>query len=125
VRRVTATLAVLGLFLTGAGTAQASPADGPVPPGPVALDNPEFTANVMAPLRVTDWAAFEADLETVAAYGVDAVSVDVWWGDVEGAADNQFDWTYYDRVFGLITSKGLDLAPILSFHQADGNVGDD
>jgi beta-amylase len=125
VRRVTATLAVLGLFLTGAGTAQASPADGPVPPGPVALDNPEFTANVMAPLRVTDWAAFEADLETVAAYGVDAVSVDVWWGDVEGAADNQFDWTYYDRVFGLITSKGLDLAPILSFHQAGGNVGDD
>ena len=124
-RRTTAALAALGLVLAGAGTAQATPADGPVPPGPVALGNPEFTANVMAPLKVTDWAAFEADLETVAAYGVDAVSVDVWWGDVEGAADNRFDWAYYDRVFATITAEGLDLAPILSFHQAGGNVGDD
>ncbi len=124
-RYATVTAAVLGLLLAGAGTAQAAPADGPVPPGPVALDHPEFTANVMAPLKVTDWAAFEADLETVAAYGVDAVSVDVWWGDVEGAADNRFDWSYYDRVFDVITSEGLDLAPILSFHQAGGNVGDD
>jgi hypothetical protein len=127
VRHATVTLAVLGLLLTGpsAGAAQAAPVDGPVPPGPVALDDPEFTANVMAPLQVTDWATFEADLETVAAYGVDAVSVDLWWGDVEGKADNRFDWGYYDRVFDVITSEGLDLAPILSFHQAGGNVGDD
>ncbi|SDC87370.1 Glycosyl hydrolase family 14 [Geodermatophilus telluris] len=124
-RRTTVPAAVLGLLLAGAGPAQAAPADGPVPPGPVALGNPEFTANVMAPLKVTDWADFEADLDAVAAYGVDAVSVDVWWGDVEGAADNQFDWTYYDRVFDVVTSKGLDLAPILSFHQCGGNVGDD
>ncbi|HWU06780.1 MAG TPA: family 14 glycosylhydrolase, partial [Streptomyces sp.] len=103
-RCITATLAAFSLLVTGVGTAQAAPADGPVPPGPVALDNPEFSANVMAPLRVTDWAGFEADLETVAAYGVDAVSVDVWWGDVEGEADNRFDWSYYDRVFALITS---------------------
>jgi hypothetical protein len=113
------------MLVAGSTTAQAAPADGPVPPGPVALGNPEFTANVMAPLKVEDWADFEADLETVAAYGVDAVSVDVWWGDVEGEADNRFDWSYYDRIFELITSKGLDLAPILSFHQAGGNVGDD
>ncbi|SDX99437.1 Glycosyl hydrolase family 14 [Geodermatophilus africanus] len=125
VRRVTTALAVLGLVLAGTGTAQAAPGDGPVPPGPVALGNPEFTANVMAPLKVTDWAAFEADLATVAGYGVDAVSVDVWWGDVEGAADNRFDWAYYDRVFATVTAAGLDLAPILSFHQAGGNVGDD
>lgn len=125
VRCITAVLVALSLLLAGGSAAQAAPAAGPVPPGPVARDNPEFTANVMAPLKVTDWAAFEADLETVAAYGVDAVSVDVWWGDVEGAADNRFDWSYYDRVFDVITSKGLDLAPILSFHQAGGNVGDD
>jgi glycosyl hydrolase family 14 len=37
----------------------------------------------------------------------------------------QFDWSYYDQVFDLNTSKGLDLAPILAFHQAGGNVGDD
>ena len=124
-RPVTTALAVLGLVLTGTGTAQAVPADGPAPPGPVALDHPEFTANVMAPLHVTDWADFEADLRSVAAYGVGAVSVDVWWGDVEGAADNRFDWAYYDRVFETITSHGLDITPILSFHQAGGNVGDE
>ena len=124
-RRITVLLSAVGLLLAGAGPAGATPADGPVPPGPVALGNPEFTANVMAPLKVTDWPAFEADLEAVAGYGVDAVSVDVWWGDVEGAADNRFDWAYYDRVFETITAEGLDLAPILSFHQAGGNVGDD
>ncbi|HYO34788.1 MAG TPA: hypothetical protein VER97_01840, partial [Geodermatophilus sp.] len=66
-RHATVPLAVLSLLLAGAGAAQAAPVDGPAPPGPVALENPEFTANVMAPLRVTDWAAFEADLEAVAA----------------------------------------------------------
>ena len=91
----------------------------------MALGNPDFTANVMAPLKVTDFADFEHDLAAVAAYGVDAVSVDVWWGDVEGTADNRFDWTYYDRVFETITDAGLDIAPILSFHQCGGNVGDD
>jgi hypothetical protein len=94
-------------------------------PGPVAAGNPGFTANVMAPLKITDFAAFEKDLKTVEAYGVDGVTVDVWWGDVEGQADNRFDWSYYDRVFELITANGLDIAPILSFHQCGGNVGDD
>ncbi|MFY0405769.1 family 14 glycosylhydrolase [Solicola sp. PLA-1-18] len=84
-----------------------------------------FTANVMAPLKVTDWADFTADLRRVKAYGVQAVSVDVWWGDVEKAGDNRFDWSYYDRVFDVVTDEGLDLAPILSFHQCGGNVGDD
>ena len=124
-RCVTVGLSALALLLAGAGPVHAAPGDDPAPPGPVALDDPRFTANVMAPLRVTDWTAFEADLETVAGYGVDAVSVDVWWGDVEGAADNRFDWAYYDRVFETITAEGLDIAPILSFHQAGGNVGDD
>ncbi|WP_219413061.1 family 14 glycosylhydrolase [Pseudonocardia nigra] len=107
--------------MVGGGSAAAQPEV----PGPVAAGNPEFTANVMAPLKVTDFADFESDLRTVAGYGVDAVSVDVWWGDVEGTADNAFDWSYYDRVFELITANGLDIIPILSFHQCGGNVGDD
>jgi beta-amylase len=121
-------LAVLTLALALPTTLAAAPAavaDSPRPPGPVALGNADFTANVMAPLKVTDWADFEHDLAAVAAYGVDAVSVDVWWGDVEKAADNRFDWRYYDRVFAAITAAGLDIAPIFSFHQCGGNVGDD
>ncbi|ROR91271.1 family 14 glycosylhydrolase [Nocardioides aurantiacus] len=106
-----------------AAPADAAP-DGPRPPGNVAQGNPDFTANVMAPLKVTDWADFRHDLDVVDSYGVDAVSVDVWWGDVE-KRDNRFDWAYYDRVFAEITRAGLDIAPILSFHQCGGNVGDD
>lgn len=89
-----------------------------------ATNNPAFTANVMAPLNVTDWAGFDAQLQTVKEYGVDAVSVDVWWGQVEGAADNTFNWSYYDTIFSRIKAKGLKIVPILSFHQCGGNVGD-
>jgi beta-amylase len=121
-RRLMAGVLAVVLTLVGAAPATAAPAD---VPGPVALGNPRFTANVLAPLKVTDFAAFEQDLRTVKAYGVNAVSVDVWWGDVEKQADNRFDWAYYDRVFGLITTNGLAIAPILSFHQCGGNVGDD
>lgn len=111
-RAVSVVVAMVAALVVGSGSASAQ-------------EDEEFTANVLAPLKVTDFADFEADLKSVAAYGVDAVSVDVWWGDVEGAADNAFDWSYYDRVFELITANDLDIAPILSFHQCGGNVGDD
>ena len=125
-RRVLAVAVATAMAFTASGGAVAVAQ--PTEPGPVALNNPGFTANVLAPLKITtpeQFAAFEEDLKIVADYGVDAVSVDVWWGDVEAAGDNRFDWSYYDRVFDLITAYGLDLAPILSFHQAGGNVGDD
>ena len=115
---------VMPLGLSTAAGASPAAADGPRPPGAVALHDPDFTANVMAPLKITDWADFRGDLRKVEAYGVDAVSVDVWWGDVE-KRDNRFTWGYYDRVFAAITAAGLDIAPIFSFHQCGGNVGDD
>jgi beta-amylase len=95
-------------------------------PAPVAQANPssDFTANVMAPLIVDNWGAFTNDLNAVKAYGVDAVSVDVWWGLVEASGDNQFSWGYYDQLFATITNAGLDIVPIFSFHQCGGNVGD-
>lgn len=123
-RARTAIVAAVALAV-GVLTPTAAQARPVVTPGPVALGNPQFTANVMAPLKITDWAAFDSQLSTVKGYGVDAVSVDVWWGDVEGKADNKFDWAYYDKVFAKITKAGLDIAPILSFHQCGGNVGDD
>lgn len=89
-----------------------------------AANNPDFSANVMAPLEVSNWTEFSNQLATVEAYGVDAVTVDVWWGKVEAAGDNQFNWSYYDQIFQVITSRGLDIVPIFSFHQCGGNVGD-
>lgn len=89
-----------------------------------ALADMAASANVMAPLEVSDYGAFENQLQTAKNMGVTAVSVDVWWGKVEGAGDQQFDWGYYDDLFGRITAAGLDVVPIMSFHQCGGNVGD-
>lgn len=90
-----------------------------------ATNNPAFTANVMAPLwvDVSQWSTFESQIQTAKEYGVDAVSVDVWWGKVE-TSDQTFDWSYYDTIFDKITARGLKIVPILSFHQCGGNVGD-
>ena len=93
---------------------------------PLVLAGSLETANVMAPLQVNDdeWGTFESQLANVKSYGGDAVSVDVWWGKVERAGDNNFDWSYYDKLFFIIKSHGLKIVPILSFHQCGGNVGD-
>lgn len=82
-----------------------------------------FTSNVMAPLHVSNWGSFEYDLSLAKTMGVDSVSVDVWWGDVE-QQDNAFTWSYYDTIFSKIKNAGLKIVPIMSFHQCGGNVGD-
>lgn len=108
-------LAVASLLAAPAAPAQAA----------TATNNPAFTANVMAPLWVesSQWAGFEAQIQTAKEYGVDGVSVDVWWGKVE-TADQVFDWSYYDTMFAKIKARGLKVVPILSFHKCGGNVGD-
>ena len=86
------------------------------------------SANVMAPLEINDaaaWSDFQNRLYTAKSLGVDAVSVDVWWGKVEAAGDQIFDWSYYDTVVSKIEAAGLHWVPIMSFHQCGGNVGDD
>lgn len=82
------------------------------------------SANVMAPLEVSNWGQFDQMLTTAKSIGVTGVSVDVWWGKVERAGDQQFDWSYYDNIFGRIEQAGLKAIPIMSFHQCGGNVGD-
>ncbi len=84
-----------------------------------------FTANVMAPLLVVDREQFRQQLAVARQIGVDGVSVDVWWGLVEQAGDQQFDWQYYDAIFADIRAAGLKIVPIMAFHQCGGNVGDD
>ncbi|GAA2237246.1 family 14 glycosylhydrolase [Herbiconiux moechotypicola] len=88
------------------------------------------TVNLMAPLFIDDWAssgpqwrAFTSSLAVADRQGVDAVAVDVWWGTAEPER-GVFDWSYYDKVFAAITSAGLDLVPLMSFHECKSNVGD-
>lgn len=79
---------------------------------------------VMSELLISDWDAFKAQLNQAKNIGVTSVSTDVWWGKVEGAADQNFDWDYYDRVSTEIINAGLKWVPIFSFHKCGGNVGD-
>lgn len=86
----------------------------------------DFQASVMAPLtKITDWNAFKNQLNTLKNNGVYALTTDVWWGDVEGAGDNQFDWTYYKTYANAVLESGLKWVPILSTHTCGGNPGDD
>ncbi|QAV21443.1 beta-amylase [Paenibacillus chitinolyticus] len=86
----------------------------------------DFQASVMGPLtKVTDWNAFKNQLRTLKNNGVYAVTTDVWWGMVESAGDNQFDWSYYKTYAGAVREAGLKWVPILSTHRCGGNVGDD
>ncbi|MDT9726136.1 beta-amylase [Xylanibacillus composti] len=87
---------------------------------------PDFQASVMGPLsRITDWSAFHNQLVTLKNNGVYAITTDVWWGYVEYAGDNQFDWSYYQTYADVVRQSGLKWIPILSTHKCGGNVGDD
>ncbi len=94
---------------------------------PLAFAGALETANVIGPLRIEDhqWPNIRRQLSVAKQLGVDAVSTDVWWGKVEGAGDQQFDWSFYDRLVGEIEAAGLRWVPILSFHKCGTNVGDD
>ncbi|WP_432464506.1 family 14 glycosylhydrolase [Agarivorans sp. QJM3NY_33] len=82
-------------------------------------------ANQKQMLEEENWQQFEAQLRQLRSIGVTAISTDIWWGLVEGDKPGKFDWSYYDRVVALLKRLGLQWVPILSFHQAGGNVNDD
>lgn len=94
---------------------------------PISADvNEEYKTYVMAPLtKVTNWSEFSKQLETLKNNGVYGITTDIWWGDVEGAGDNQFDWSYYKQYAQIVKDSGLMWTPIISTHQCGGNVGDD
>jgi alpha-amylase len=117
--------ALLAASFTAVGATTA-----PAPPASAAA-GAASTVNVMAPLWIEDWAtdgpdwrAFTASLAIAEGQGVDAVAVDVWWGKTEPARGS-FEWSYYDKLFAAVTRAGLDLVPMMSFHQCGGNVGDE
>ncbi|MBW9150058.1 family 14 glycosylhydrolase [Clostridium sp. CM028] len=84
----------------------------------------DYKSFVMAPLeKVTDWNAFKNQLITIKNNGVYALTTDVWWGDVESAGDNQFDWSYYKTYADTVRAAGLKWVPIMSTHQCGGSVG--
>lgn len=76
-------------------------------------------------LEKEDLMAFDSHLKAIKNMGITAVSVDVWWGLVMRENEKKFDWSYYRQIVDLLKINGLNWVPILSFHQAGGNVNDD
>lgn len=114
--------------LTSKSTVQSTPVKSStdhLSPKPLSTEQSSF--NAMAPLLLTNdaqWQAFESDLQTAKNMGLDGISVDIWWGLVEGKGDQQFDWRYYHKMVNLLAKYQLQWIPIMSFHQCGGNVGD-
>lgn len=84
--------------------------------------------SALAPLDIRteqEWCDFEQQLAIAQEMGIHAIATDIWWGKVERAGDQKFNWQYYDRMVEAIQAANLHWIPLLSFHQCGGNVGDD
>lgn len=87
---------------------------------------------VMLPLGVIDMNCELVDpdglleqLKILKAVNVDGIMVDCWWGIVEAHAPQQYNWSGYKRLFHLVSSLGLKIQVVMSFHECGGNIGDD
>lgn len=80
---------------------------------------------VMAPLMLDDgqWDDFNRLLGEASSIGVEALTVDIWWGLVMKDR-NKPDWEYYKKLFQMICNHDLDIIPIFSLHHGGGSVGD-
>lgn len=76
-------------------------------------------------LEEMEWFEFDQSLKTLKNIGVSAISIDVWWGLVLEENLQSYNWDYYIKMVEIIKANGLNWVPILSFHQAGGNINDD
>uniref|UniRef100_A0ACD5UML4 Uncharacterized protein n=1 Tax=Avena sativa TaxID=4498 RepID=A0ACD5UML4_AVESA len=124
------------LQAVAAENAQISPVPQPQPPPLDADEEEKMLANyvpvfVMLPLEVItaeneveDAEALRAQLRRLREAGVEGVMTDVWWGIVEGAGPERYEWRGYRELFRLAQEEGLKLQVIVSFHACGGNIGD-
>ena len=68
--------------------------------------------------------ALQVGLQMLKKAGVEGIMIDVWWGIVEHAGPQQYDFSAYERLFTTAARAGLKIQAVMSFHAAGGNVGD-
>jgi len=95
----------------------------------------KFDVDVMGPLTIGDpydlndensqkeWVEFEKNLQVLKRYGIDGVTIDIWWGVVQSGS-TVYNWEYYDKVDEVVKRVGMKWVPIFSFHQLGENVND-
>ncbi|KAK4804429.1 hypothetical protein SAY86_004246 [Trapa natans] len=64
-------------------------------------------------------------LKILKSVNVDGVMVDCWWGIVEDAAPQSYNWKGYRQLFQMVRDLKLKLQVVMSFHECGGNTGDD
>ncbi|AFZ44380.1 glycoside hydrolase family 14 [Halothece sp. PCC 7418] len=78
---------------------------------------PEKHFNALAPLEIRneqEWRNFRHQLAIAQGMGIDAIVTDIWCGKVEAQGDQQFNWSYYDRLIQEIQAANLYWIPIFS-----------
>ncbi|MCU1407827.1 MAG: hypothetical protein JWQ43_4130 [Glaciihabitans sp.] len=65
------------------------------------------------PLNLSD-ADLATAFDAIAATGVDAVRLDLNWGQVQAAGSTSFDWTNTLRVYDAALSRGMEVLPVSS-----------
>ena len=88
----------------------------PVVTGPMSISNFNISEEASA-----DWVAFNDQLVKMKQLGVTTISTEVWWSVVE-KLDNQFDWSYYEKVSKMIIKNGLKWRPEISFYSCQKSI---
>lgn len=68
--------------------------------------------------------ALQAGARALKSIGVQGVTVDLWWGIVEGEEPRKYDFSAYLALARLMEAEGLQINFVLSFHTCGCNVGD-
>ncbi|GFR52231.1 hypothetical protein Agub_g14684 [Astrephomene gubernaculifera] len=63
--------------------------------------------------------ALRSGLKALRALGINGISVDVYWGIVEGQRPGEYDWSAYKQLFALIRDEGFMAQVCLCFHGSD------
>ncbi|WP_127716631.1 family 14 glycosylhydrolase [Halobacteriovorax sp. HLS] len=95
----------------------------------LAINAAKFTPVVKATSAINNfdtsedqsWVEFDERLKQMKEIGVNSVATEIWWGVVE-KSDNNFDWSYYEKVSNLIIKNGLKWIPTISFHSCEPSL---
>ncbi|GLC38086.1 hypothetical protein PLESTM_000684200 [Pleodorina starrii] len=63
--------------------------------------------------------ALRSGLKALGALGINGISVDVYWGIVEGVRPGQYDWSSYKQLLALIRDEGFMAQVCLCFHASE------
>ncbi|KAM7490807.1 hypothetical protein LguiA_033728 [Lonicera macranthoides] len=71
--------------------------------------------------QLMDPEGIRQELINLKSLNVDGVTVDCWWGIVEGWTPQKYEWSGYRELFNIIREFELKLQVVMAFHEYGGN----